>query len=499
MSEPVFTRKKSYTLTFEEDRYFTGLHENAGLIAETLRLGRDEAGVLDKKLAPELLSGVGKIIELLHDPEYRDEAEQELARQNDPDVAIVILRQAFKIRTDRVKDVLARKLIELCLADETGVAQEAIREATGSQLQRLSQLADEVFLKVGSQAELQQVAADPRRTMAVRIRACHRLIDRHRQVEAVPIALGLWTEGGKQPAVREHLKRLSKAFGALETLEATVIQEHVVAPLLQSLERYQRDGNIRWYLLLAIGELHEAVLADVRETPAGQIGRGDMWLALTLQQCAFRSPAATQLMINWMGNQEVDDVFRKRLSIRIKGKHVLFPQGAEDDLKAVLEDVPYIHEKEMRQNIGQAISNAAGKDERRPPKELYAEILEQYGNVDDRLLWEFRGTPGSWDFLHSHVPSMGEEQLELLLQIIYHEGYNSMGAKRLSIILDAYPRLQSTLKEDALRIIYKLARNEPQTNKAWRQAQEFLADLVEAGDDDSELARRYWKKLGESG
>lgn len=499
MPEPVFTRKKTHSLTFVEDSYFTELHENAGLIAETLRLGRDEAGVLDKKLAPALLDWVGKIIECLHDPERRDEAERELAQQNDPDAAIVILRQAFKIRSTPVEDLLARKLTELCQANEAGVAREATREATGSQLQRLSQLADEVFLKVGTKAELQQVAADSRRTLHVRIRACHRLIERHRQVEAVPIALELFAEGRKQPAVRDLLKRLSKAFGALETLEAAVIREHVLAPLLQRLERHERDKEIRWHLLWAIGELHEAVMAVVREIPAGQVERGDMWLALTLRQCAFRSPVATQLMIDWMGNQEVDDRFRLELSRRIKDKRVIFPQGAEDDLKAVLEDVPYHHEEEMHQNIGQAISNAAGKDERRPPKELYAEIQEQYGNVDDRLLWDFRHTPGSLDFLHSQVPSMGEEQLELLLQIIYDEGYNGMGAKRLSIILDAYPRLEFPLTQDALRIIYELARNEPKAKQAWRQAHEFLADLVELGGDHSELARQYWQKLGEPG
>ena len=501
MPKPDFGQKKRAALTFDENDYFTRLAENAALITETLQLGREEAGVLDKKLAPDLLHIMGKIIDMLSNQEYRDEAERELAAQNDPDVAVAILRQAFKIR-GRVNDLLVRKLTDLCQTDGSGVAREAIREATGSEIQRLSQLADEVFLNVGTEAELQQVAAGLHRTLNVRIRACHLLIERHRCVEAVPIALELFVEGAEQPSAHKLLRRLSGGFGALETLDS--VQEKVLTPLLEYLqryERYDRKRDVRQYLLWAAGELHKPVLAHIREIPAWQIQPGDMWLALTLQQCATRSSSATQLMIDWMGNQEVDDFFRLRLSRRIKGKRVNFPQNAANDLKALLDELPYRYEDEMREKINEAISNAVDKDEPRQPKEFYAEILKQYredGDVED-LLWKFRRTRGSLNYLHSQIKRMDEEELDLLLQIVYHERFKGRWAERLNIVLDVYPQLASAAKRDVLRIIYELARNEPQTSKVWRRANEFLAQLVDAGDENSELARQYWKKLGGQG
>jgi len=498
MPKPDFGQKKRTALTFDEDDYFARLAENAVLITETLQLGRDEAGVLDKKLAPDLLRVVGEIIKLLHDPEYKDEAERELAAQSEPDVAIAILRQAFRIRSGRVNDLLVRKITDLCQTDESGVAREAIREATGSELRRLSQLADEVFLNVGTAAELQQVAAGLYRTLNVRIRACHLLIERHRRVEAVPIALELFGESGGQPSAHKLLRRLSGGFGALETLDS--VQEKVVIPLLEYLQRYERDLDIRRYLLWAAGELHKPALAHIREIPAWQIQGRDMWLALTLRQCAFHSTAATQLMIDWMRNQEIDDRFKLRLSIQIKHDRVRFPQSAANDLKALLDELPYRHEDEMREYINEAISNEVGKDKSRQPKEFYAEILKQYqedGDVEDKSLWNFRRTRGSLNYLHSRIRRMDEEELDLLLKIVYHERFKGRWAERLNIVLDAYPQLTPTAKRDVLCIIYELAQNEPQTSKAWRRAKEFLAQLVDAGDENSELARQYWKKLGE--
>lgn len=227
-----------------------------------------------------------------------------------------------------------------------------------------------------------------------------------------------------------------------------------------------------------------------------------MWLALILRQCAIHSPAATQVMIDWLGNREVDDFFRLRLSRRIKDKRVKFSQGAKDDLKALLDELPYRHEEEMRQNLEEAIRNATGKVETRRPKDIYAEILKQYredGDVEDDLLWNFRHTRGGLSHLGSRLRQMDEEELGLLLEIVYHERFKGFWAERLKLVLGAYPRLSPLMKRDALRIIYELARNEPQTGKDWWRANEFLAQLVDAGDEDSELARQYWKKLGEHG
>ena len=218
MPEPVFTRREMRALTFEEDDYLQGLAEKAAKIAGMLRLGHEEAGILDRKLSPDLLHTVAQIIQFLDDPDYREEAEHELVRQDDPDLAIAILRQAFRIRSDRVNDLLVRKLTDLCRAEGGYVAREAIREATGSELQRLSQLADEVFLNVGNLPELLQVAADSQRALPIRVRACYLLLEHHAHYPAVPVALKLFSDGAKIPTTYELLRRLSNAFGAFELL-----------------------------------------------------------------------------------------------------------------------------------------------------------------------------------------------------------------------------------------------------------------------------------------
>jgi hypothetical protein len=501
MLEPVFTREDSLSLTYQEDEYFVNLAENAGLIMEGLQLGRDEAGILDKKLDASLLHTVSRIIEFLHDPEYREEAERELAVHDETDVAVAILRHAFRIRSSRVNDLLVRRLTDLCQSDQNGVAKQAVCEASGSELQRLSQLADDVFLNVGTADELYHVAADPRRTLRIRIRACHLLIDRHRQVEAVPVALDLFVEGAKLPDARQLLERLSKAFGALGTLDAEVVQDSVVLPLIQCLQKYERNTDVRRYLLWAIGELYEPVLSHVRETSVWQITGRDMWLALALRQCAFHTSAATQLMIDWMGNWEVDDRFRLELSFKIKHKRIKFPEGAVDALTSLLDELPYQYEDRMRKAIESTIKTAS-EEKPKKPSELYSELLGQYRGeegIDESLLWDLRFAPGGLSYLRNRLSQMDPEELDLLVEILYHERFGGRWTERLSILLEAFPRLEAAKKRDALLIVYQLARNEPKASRGRQQANEFLAGLVDAGDDDSELARQYWQKLGEEG
>jgi hypothetical protein len=501
MLEPVFTREEAFSLTFSEDQYFFDLAENAELIVERLHLGRDEAGILDKKLDASLLHTVSRIIEFLHDPEYKDEAERELAVRNEPDVAIAILRHAFRIRSSRVNDLLVRKLTDLCQFDQDGIAKQAIREASGSELQRLSQLADDAFLNVGTADELYHVAADPRRTLGIRIRACHLLIDRHRRVDAVPIALGLFAEGAKLPDIRQLLERLSKAFGGLETLDAQVVHDDVVSPLIECLQRYERNTDVRRYLLWAIGELYEPVLSHVRETSIWQIDGRDMWLALALRQCAFHTSAAAQLMIDWMRNWEVDDRFRLELARRLKHKRIKLPEGAVDALTGLLDELPYRYEREMRTAI-ESVIQIANEDRPQRPAEIYNELLGQYHGeegVDEDLVWKFRFAPGGLNYLRNRLNQMNPEELDLLIEILYHERFSGRWTERLNILLDAFPRLDTAKRRDVLQIVYQLARNEPKASRGRQNANEFLAGLVDAGDDDSELARQYWQKLGEEG
>ena len=91
---------------------------------------------------------------------------------------------------------------------------------------------------------------------------------------------------------------------------------------------------------------------------------------------------------------------------------------------------------------------------------------------------------------------MDVDELNLLLQIIYDKEYKGFGNQRISILIGVYSKLPSEQKREALHIIYNLAQNEPRTTKPWKNANDFLVKLIDAGNDDSELARQYWKKLG---
>jgi hypothetical protein len=507
MTSPVFTRKEKTPLTFSEDNYFTDLGQKVILLEDTLQLGEDESGVLDKKLDPDLLHTVGQAIEYLHRPEYREEAERKLAMQHDPDVAVAILRQSFRIRNEQVTQLLIRKLSDLCKSDESGIAKEAIREATGSELQRLSQLTDEVFLEIGTPAELQQVAEDSHRTLQIRIRACHLLIKRDREVEAVRIALEIISEvANKRDKVRKRLfvelhKLLFDLFGAFGSLlihDDGTIQEEVVEPLLEILRRFQRAQDTRRYLLKAVEELHKPVLDRVRDMPTWEIEGRDMWLVLALRRCAFESESAAKLMIDWMGDWEVNDFFRVRLSRRIKDDRVNFPTTAEKDLRALLQKLPSQHEQEMRENIQEAI-NAINKDTS-SPAEIYDKILKEHRSqtrVDDEVLWDFRHTRGSMRYLSRRVNSAGQKELTLILNIIGHKRFKGRWRRRISIVLDIYTRLSRQEKQESLRILDRLARNTPRKSSPRQETIDFLVDIAKSGSEQSELARQIWQQLAQ--
>jgi hypothetical protein len=243
------------------------------------------------------------------------------------------------------------------------------------------------------------------------------------------------------------------------------------------------------------------VLSHVRETSVWQITGRDMWLALALRQCAFHTPAATQLMIDWMGNWEVDDRFRLELSFKIKHKRIKFPEGAVDALTSLLDELPYQYEDRMRRAIESTIKTAS-EEKPKKPSELYSELLGQYRGeegIDEGLLWDLRFAPGGLSYLRNRLSQMDPEELDLLVEILYHERFGGRWTERLNILLEAFPRLEAGKKRDALLIVYQLARNEPKASRGRQRANEFLAGLVDAGDDDSELARQYWQKLGEEG
>ena len=497
MPEPDFGSQKDTVLTFDENKYFKKIRENSDFITEILQLGKDEAGVLDKKINPETLYTIDKVIFELHNQDSRNEAELKLlklATENNPDVAIAILRQSFRIRNNEINELLVRMLTDLCQSAGSDIAREAIREATGSELQRLSQLADEVFLNIGKESELLLVAMDFHRTLNIRIRACLLLIKRHRSVEAVPVAFKLFVEGSDKPSARIPLEQLSRSFGLLETIDD--IQEKIIVPLLDYMERYQKEKDIRRYPLMVVKKLHKPVLDKIRGKLVLQIQGRDMWLALTLRECAMQSIAGTQLMLDWMGNQEIDDHFRLRLSRRIKNKRVMFPQDAKNIIESLVDELP---EDEWKENLNEALSNSAGVSKSRKPKSLYIELLEQYqetGNVENQDLWDFRFIKGSFNYIQDKSSKMDEDELKLLLLIIYDEGYKGHGNQRIDILIGIYSKFPFDQKREALQIIYNIAKNEPRTSKPWQNANGFLAEIVDGGDDDSELARQYWKKLG---
>lgn len=504
MPVPNFT-PKTHKITFIEDAYFDQLIGKAATITEVMQIGRDEAGQLDKKLDPVILSKTGKIIDYLHNPQNEVEAEQELASLTEPDVVIAILRQSFRVRTKRVNDILIRKITDICRIDKTGIAKDAIREATGSELRRLSQLADEIFLNLGDAAELSQISTDPDRTLSVRIRACTVLLERYRDADAVYIALGLFAEEAENPILYESKRRLGKGFGMLKEVNPKVMESRVVQPLLEALQNFKSDLNIRRYILLAIGEVHEPILANIREIPSDQIRSDDrLWLALSLRTCALRNPAATQLMIDWMKEDDIDDRVRLELARRIKDPRIKYYKEAHDDLIDLLDHLPLRYADQMSRPIRDAIINTEGNKKNKKPDELFREMIEQLheeGGIEDDLLWKLRN-PSGLDFFLVRLPHMDGEELKIMYEIITHERYNGDWFKRIHLLIDIFPNpkfRELVPPDNLLRSIYELARNESKSSKSGQLANKFLLELIDSASESSELARQYWKKLGENG
>src|SRR5574341_190071 len=131
--------KNQISVASDTPALLANLASRSRQIADILRLNRDEAGYLDKKLPPELVAMVARAVDALKSPETRVDAERFLGAEIldealPADVLIAILRQSFRIADDSQRRWLTSQLSHLVELDESGIARQVLLEAAGSEI-----------------------------------------------------------------------------------------------------------------------------------------------------------------------------------------------------------------------------------------------------------------------------------------------------------------------------------------------------------------------------
>jgi hypothetical protein len=126
------------------------------------------------------------------------------------------------------------------------------------------------------------------------------------------------------------------------------------------------------------------------------------------------------------------------------------------------------------------------------------EQLHQEGHVDDQLIWRFRQAKGSFALLGEHIKKMSKEELDLLLGIVYHEGFHRIVTERIGLLTSAFPNLDDDQQKRALEILCKLGKGSPDKSRDWRRVHDFM---VEKSNDPKlgDLARHCYIELGTAG
>jgi len=500
---PTFKRLPGTKATFQDDVYFEDLDGQMQRITDVLQIGRDEAGVLDKKLDPELLQLVGRVIDLLDDTDYSDQARQQLAAITHPDLPVAMLRLAFRVRNDRVSELMVERLVELGKSPTHLMAQEAIREATGSQVRHISELADKVFLQVAWTGDLLQIAGEAQRALGIRIRAAQRLIELEWDWRVVPIAIDLFVKWAEDPNYADPLRRLSRTFGCFSQLERQPLTAHVIELLIEALREHENDVKKCYHVLNALASLADATLQFCRDLKPYE--RDGKWLALALRECAKKTPDATVMMLEWMASNQIEDWFRRQLAYKIKNRRIVLPAPdiADNLIDEALHYVEYnMNWAEAQEEISQILHDLRkrlkGEEVHQTPDEIYEEMLEQLhqaGTVEDELIWKFRHTKGSFGLLQKQRKNMTKEEHGLLLEIVYHERFNGLVTDRIRLLVSAFPVLDDDQRKRALGILFELGNGSPGDSQDRRRVHGFMVEKV---DDPKlgELARCYYQRLG---
>jgi len=496
---PTFKRPPGTKATFQDDVYFEDLDGQMQRITDVLQIGHDEAGVLDKKLDPELLQLVGRVIDLLDDPGYSDQARQQLASITHPDLPVAMLRLAFRVRSDQASELLVERLIELGKSPTHPTAQAAIREATGSQVQRISELADKAFLQVAWTGDLLQIAGEAQRAPGIRIRAAQRLIELEWDWRVVPIAIDLFVTWAEDPNYADSLRKLSRTFGCFSQLERQTLITRVIEPLVEALQEHVNDLKRRSLLLDALASLQDATLQFCRDLKSYE--REGIWLALVLRECAKKTPEATELMLHWIASDEIEDRFRRELARRLQ-RNKIRRDMKEQLVQLVNEALEYVEYHmnwpEAQQEIRQILHGLVDGLPDPGPEEIYAEMIEQLhqaGTVEDNLIWDFRNAKGSFAVLGKRFRKMSKEELDLLLEIVYHERFLRLVTERIRLLISAFPILDGDQQKRALGILFELGNGSPNHSQDRGRVHGFMVERVN-DPKLGELARCYYQRLG---
>ncbi|NDJ52511.1 MAG: hypothetical protein GYB68_05410 [Chloroflexi bacterium] len=489
-----------------ETTYLDNLTENSRLLANLLQLNRDEAGQMDRKLPPDLLASIAQSIEALKDPAMRDDAERFLVAEvldiaPAADVVIAILRQNFRIDDERIAKWLEDQLANLVEKDETGVAREALVEVAGSEVASLAQLVDRVSLKVADESDLGRLAHDIYCSAPVRIRAAVQLM-RKQNMEGVDAAMDLIDTYHDTADLREELRGLIQSFGALQDVDHDELEDYVIAPVFYVLERSGKDEPEKQrYFNGIVSELPGPFLRHMQAIDPMRLDP-DNWfhIVVALSRCAFHEVGATELMVEWAGNDLAPEGLRTECCVRLSNDRIQRPDDFVQRIKGLIDSVDFTFQSRRRREKALEALDKARRNTgpRKSPEQAFKDTFEdwqRFGEIPREDGWALWSARGSGQFLQEKVRKADQKVLRFFGDYLTSSVVEKARPKQLVKLLLDYSRRSHYNWERVYELLY-IAGSRLSSSEALRQkVVQFYVDKINRGGKEAETARQYWQKL----
>lgn len=495
---------KTQAVNSTESVRFSHLGSRSQHIAETLRLNRDEAGYLDKKLPAELVAMVAQAIDALKSPSTRVDAERFLGAEildeaSPADVLIAILRQSFRVGDDSQSKWLANHLSRLVELDETGIGRQALLEAAGSEIPALSRLVDEVSLQVATDDDLARLALDFYCSPTVRISAAGKLLQRA-DLQGIEAALDLIWHFHDNPDLVDSLRSLIKYVKALERMDYDQLVEHIIEPTLYTFNKTSREQPERQKLLaLLVEQLPAAFLRYFQAMTAASLDDNWFNVVYALGRCAFHEVGATELLLDWASDESTPDHIRAECCIRLAHDNTQRPRDFGERLARLQDSISYtIHSRRMQEKAEEALQRVTNGRVKRSADAAYRELFEDWkasGIVDRELGWNLWMAQGARQLLIQKIRKGDGPALKFLADFLISPVVDKARPDQRCELLLEYAQRASLERENIYEALWRSASRLGSKGGLRQKAIDFFVARTNAGSHDMEIARQYWQRL----
>jgi len=474
-------------------------------IAELLRLNRDEAGYLDKKLAPELIAMVAKAVDMLKSPATQTDAERFLAADileeaSPVEVLIAILRQSFRVTDDLQRRWLTNYLSRLVELDQTEIARQVLLEAAGSEIPALAQLVDEASLQVATQDDLARLALDPYCSPPVRINAAGKLLQKG-DLQGTDAALDLIWYYHDNPDLVDELRKLVRFIRSLERLEYEELVEYVIEPTMYMFEKTSRDQPERQKLLGSVVEqIPAAFLRYFQTNEPASLGENWFNIIFALGRCAFYEVGATELLLDWALEEAAPDHIRAECCVRLAHEKSQRPRDFSDRVEQVQDSISVtFHSTKQQEKANEALRRAVAGRVKRSADATYKDLIDNWhdtGHLDRDLAWDLWMAAGSRPLLIQKIRKSDPSTLEFLgdfltSSIIEKERPD----QRCELLIDYATKGDPRRAQDVYEAIFQSANRLGNKGGVRQKAVDFFVSRANGSGRDRELARQYWQRL----